>query len=418
MRTKNQTKLRHVFVLGIACTFLGSFAFASPSLSSINTLKGDAKKGKDIYHTCALCHTPEGWGTVDGYYPQISGQLPNVLIKQLIDIKLGNREVPTMIPFADEVFDLGHQNVADVVTYISTLPMTPKNSVGEGDDHKKGKKLYTQRCESCHGVNAEGDNEKSYPLLQGQHYEYIFRQILWIQEGLRKNGDEGMRQSIANFSDADIRAVSDYISRIKPDKSKVAETEEILLINAYEGDINKVKELLSKDVDVNAKGDNGETPLLAAVNSGKVDMTALLLSYGADIEARNFQESTPLIIAAQYGHAAITAMLIELGANLSVRDYNGYDPLMIAASRDHNLVVRQLIAFGADTTLQNNHGNTALMLAIYNEHADVVKILLEKGSKKQLSIANKEGLTPKSFAKKAHNSKISALINEFSKRSK
>ncbi|KAG1661872.1 Ankyrin [Nymphon striatum] len=384
MRTKNQTKLRHVFVLGIACTFLGSFAFASPSLSSINTLKGDAKKGKDIYHTCALCHTPEGWGTVDGYYPQISGQLPNVLIKQLIDIKLGNREVPTMIPFADEVFDLGHQNVADVVTYISTLPMTPKNSVGEGDDHKKGKKLYTQRCESCHGVNAEGDNEKSYPLLQGQHYEYIFRQIL-----------------------------ASYVHAF--DNS---EAEEILLINAYEGDINKVKELLSKDVDVNAKGDNGETPLLAAVNSGKVDMTALLLSYGADIEARNFQESTPLIIAAQYGHAAITAMLIELGANLSVRDYNGYDPLMIAASRDHNLVVRQLIAFGADTTLQNNHGNTALMLAIYNEHADVVKILLEKGSKKQLSIANKEGLTPKSFAKKAHNSKISALINEFSKRSK
>ncbi len=210
---------------GVLSHFLMAFAIATPSIiDSVSSQKGDAKNGKDAYHTCALCHTPEGWGTEDGYYPQLSGQHPNVLIKQLIDIKMENRAVPTMIPFSDEIFDKGHQNVADVVSYIATLPMTPKNSIGAGDNLQQGKKLYSKLCESCHGANAEGNNEKSYPLLQGQHYEYLFRQILWIKEGLRKNGDQEMQQSIAAFSDADIRAVSDYISRIKPDKGKVAKS--------------------------------------------------------------------------------------------------------------------------------------------------------------------------------------------------
>ncbi|WP_299872116.1 c-type cytochrome [uncultured Cocleimonas sp.] len=226
MKSNNHAKhwLVRIILTGFLSHFLMGFAIAAPNVTSVSALKGDPKKGKDAYHTCALCHTPEGWGTEEGNYPQLSGQHPNVLIKQLIDIKMGNREAPTMIPFSDDIFDQGHQSVADVVSYITTLPMTPKNSVGNGDNLKLGKELYTKQCQSCHGANAEGNNEKSFPLLQGQHYEYTFRQILWIKEGLRNNGDEKMRQSIAAFSDTEIRAVADYISRIKPDKNKVAES--------------------------------------------------------------------------------------------------------------------------------------------------------------------------------------------------
>ncbi|GAA0426499.1 c-type cytochrome [Cocleimonas flava] len=231
MKSNIHTKhlLVRIMLTGLISQFFISFAVAAPliakpSVASVGALKGDAKKGKDAFHTCALCHTPEGWGSEEGNYPQLSGQHPNVLIKQLIDIKSGNRAVPTMIPFSDEIFDKGHQHVADVVSYIATLPMIPKNSVGQGDDLDKGKKLYTSQCESCHGKHAEGNNEKGYPLLQGQHYEYLFRQTLWIKDGLRKNGDKKMEKRIAAFSDADIRAVSDYISRIKPDKNKLADS--------------------------------------------------------------------------------------------------------------------------------------------------------------------------------------------------
>ena len=226
MKTKNHAKYRlgRLILTGILSHFLMGFAIAAPSIASVSSLKGNVKNGKDAYHTCAICHTPQGWGTENGYYPQLSGQHPNVLIKQLIDIKMGNRAVPTMVPFSDEIFDKGHQNVADVVSYISSLPMTPNNSVGKGDNLILGEELYAKQCQSCHGEKAEGNNEKIYPLLQGQHYQYLLRQMQWIKQGIRINGDEKMRQAISTYTDTDMQAIADYISRIKPDKNKVAES--------------------------------------------------------------------------------------------------------------------------------------------------------------------------------------------------
>lgn len=227
MTNKNHLKKFTLGILLSCClnSFLINTVVAAPTLESINSLAGNLKNGKDNYHTCALCHTPEGWGTEDGSYPQLSGQHPNVLIKQLIDIKHRNREVPTMIPFADELFDKSLQDIADVVSYIATLPMTPKNAVGKGDNLEIGKQLYQQQCENCHGANAEGNNEKSLPLLQGQHYQYLLRQMQWIKSGERKNGDATMRSKIKAFTDSEMQAVADYVSRIKADKDKVAESD-------------------------------------------------------------------------------------------------------------------------------------------------------------------------------------------------
>lgn len=213
-----------VFMLGFLA--LNVSAENQLSLEKFNSLKGNAENGKDLYLTCALCHTPEGWGTKDGYYPQLSGQHSNVLIKQLIDIKLGNRDVPTMIPFSDAIFKQSPQQLADLIAYISKLPMSPINEKGNGTQLETGKKLYQQYCLSCHGTHAEGDNAKNYPLLQGQHYHYLLRQMQWIKNGQRKNGDAKMKLDISAFNDKQLQAVADYISRIKPDKNKVADSSE------------------------------------------------------------------------------------------------------------------------------------------------------------------------------------------------
>jgi cytochrome c553 len=54
-------------------------------------LKPNVANGLKIYRTCALCHTPEGWGLQSGLVPQIAGQHRKVIIKQLADIRAGNR---------------------------------------------------------------------------------------------------------------------------------------------------------------------------------------------------------------------------------------------------------------------------------------------------------------------------------------
>jgi cytochrome c553 len=188
------------------------------------SLAPDVENGKRVYLTCAVCHRPEGWGTADGTYPQIAGQLATVLIKQLADIRNRNRDAPIMYPFAVPRILGGAQEIADVAAYISQLPMTPRNGVGHGRDLALGEKLYKENCVECHGKHGEGDSRDHIPAVWGQHYHYLVRQFEWIRMGKRRNADPEMQKQIRHFSGRDVRAVMDYVSRLRPPKDKTAES--------------------------------------------------------------------------------------------------------------------------------------------------------------------------------------------------
>ncbi|MGB5308007.1 MAG: hypothetical protein WBN45_03815, partial [Arenicellales bacterium] len=94
--------------ISIAAMFLG-LAFSTASMAWLEKggerdvalgLTPDLENGVDVYEVCAACHLTEGWGTKEGTFPQLAGQLKGVLIKQLADIREGNRDNPTMYPFA------------------------------------------------------------------------------------------------------------------------------------------------------------------------------------------------------------------------------------------------------------------------------------------------------------------------------
>lgn len=187
-------------------------------------LVGDPEKGRDVYEVCSACHMPEGWGLPDGTFPQLAGQHHNVIIKQLADIRALNRDNPTMYPFALPSQIGGPQALADVVAYTAKLPMTPANGVGPGDDLEHGKQLYKDNCVRCHGENGEGDNEKFYPRIHGQHFNYIVRQFKEIKSGARRNANPDMVKQVREFSDKDLIAVCDYTSRIKPPAELLAKS--------------------------------------------------------------------------------------------------------------------------------------------------------------------------------------------------
>lgn len=186
--------------------------------------------GVAVFEVCAACHLPEGWGAVDGTFPQISGQHDMVIIKQLADIRALNRDNPTMYPFAlpkeieaaaPEVGG-GPYAIAAVARYMQNIPMNPANGVGAGDDLELGAKLYKDNCVKCHGANGEGKRDKYYPLIQGQHYKYLLRQFEWIRDGKRRNANPDMIKQIDGFSDKEMKAVVDYVSRLKPPADKLA----------------------------------------------------------------------------------------------------------------------------------------------------------------------------------------------------
>ena len=193
-------------------------------------LTPNLEHGEEIYQTCAFCHTESGWGMASGIgsyrgsgtYPQIAGQHQSVLIKQVLDIRKLNRDNPTMYPFALPESIGDEQAIADVTDYIAKLPMNPNNGKGDGDNLAHGEKLYKANCIQCHGEAGEGNQEKFYPKIQGQHYAYMLRQFEWIRDGKRRNANPDMVKQIAGFSDADMRAVIDYVSQIPVPKEDLA----------------------------------------------------------------------------------------------------------------------------------------------------------------------------------------------------
>lgn len=176
-------------------------------------LKGDATRGEEAFIICQGCHKPGATGSVSGAYPRLAGQHATVLIEQMADIRSGKRLNPKMLPFAEEHV-LNIQEIADIAAYLQALPIPPNVGTGPGDAVGRGNELYAKDCASCHGNRGEGNAEKFFPLVAGQHFKYLLREVHFIRNGSRGNANPDMVKVIKAYSDQDIEAVADYISRL------------------------------------------------------------------------------------------------------------------------------------------------------------------------------------------------------------
>ncbi|HEB91552.1 MAG TPA: c-type cytochrome [Deltaproteobacteria bacterium] len=182
------------------------------------TLEGDVENGEEAYEICSGCHLPSGAGRPDGTFPQLAGQHTTVIIKQIADIRAGRRDNPIMYPFAMSLSD--QQELADVAAYIQTLPIPTDNGKGPGGDLELGKKLFDRDCVKCHGEHGEGNAEKFYPVLAGQHYKYLLRQITAIAQKKRRNANPDMVKVVEKYTPEQLAAVVDYMSRLTwPERS-------------------------------------------------------------------------------------------------------------------------------------------------------------------------------------------------------
>jgi cytochrome c553 len=178
---------------------------------------GDVKRGKEAYEVCGACHLPSGAGRSDGTFPQLAGQHSTVLIKQIADIRAGLRDNPIMYPFAKTLTD--PQELADVAAYINSLCIPIDHGKYEGPDAAlqvaMGQQLYEKECKNCHGVNGQGDKVKFYPVIAGQHYKYLLRQMTQIRDGKRRNANPDMVKIIKKYDDNQLVAISAFQSSLE-----------------------------------------------------------------------------------------------------------------------------------------------------------------------------------------------------------
>lgn len=80
----------------------------------------------------------------------------------------------------------------------------------------------------CHGETGLGSEEKYYPRINGQHFNYMMRQFEWIRDGKRRNANPDMVKQIKEFSDDDMKHVINYVTWIPIPKDQVAPSKDWL----------------------------------------------------------------------------------------------------------------------------------------------------------------------------------------------
>lgn len=184
-----------------------------PEKTEALALKGDIARGEEAFVICQGCHRVGALGRADGSYPRLAGQHASVLIKQLVDVRSGRRSNPKMLPFADHQA-LSVREIADIAAFLQQLPVPADQGQGNGSDLVRGRQLYEKDCATCHGARGEGKAEEFYPRLSGQHYRYLLRETHLIRNGERRNANPEMANNIRAYSDEELAAVADYISRL------------------------------------------------------------------------------------------------------------------------------------------------------------------------------------------------------------
>ena len=186
--------------------------------------KPDLAKGQAIAsQACAACHGADGNSPTPAN-PKLAGQVAEYLEKQLHSFKAAQGKKPERdnAIMAGMVANLSPEDMRNVAAYYAS--QKPKGGVSRSRELVfVGQKLYRAgnaatglpACAGCHGPNGAGVPAQ-YPRLAGQYAEYTAVQLKTFHEGQRANDTNRMMRAIAaKMSDAEMRAVSDYIAGLR-----------------------------------------------------------------------------------------------------------------------------------------------------------------------------------------------------------
>ncbi|HCU53537.1 MAG TPA: cytochrome c4 [Gammaproteobacteria bacterium] len=176
---------------------------------------GNAAAGKAKSAVCAGCHGPDGNSAAPNF-PKIAGMDGAYIAKQLEDFKKGVRKDPMM---AGMVAGLSRADMDNLGAYFASQKRNPGKAGGSAENIKTAEKLYRggssamsiPACMGCHGPAGAGIPAR-YPAVSGQHAAYSQKQLNDFKSGARSNDGGVMGPIAARLSDADIKAVSEYMA--------------------------------------------------------------------------------------------------------------------------------------------------------------------------------------------------------------
>ncbi len=188
-------------------------------LANVSLAGGDAAAGKNKVASCGACHGNDGNSLIPAN-PKLAGQGEKYLLKQLNDIQRGDREIALMVGQLDK---LSEQDLADIAAFYAAQTQT--KSAAQEQLVELGREMYRNgnhergiaSCMGCHGPAGAGNAPAGYPMIAGQHADYIAVQLRHFSVGTRTNDGEGktMRGIAERMNENEIQAVASYVAGLR-----------------------------------------------------------------------------------------------------------------------------------------------------------------------------------------------------------
>ena len=177
---------------------------------------GDPIAGKEKSQLCQGCHGEYGISR-ETLIPKLAGQYAKYIAKELRNYQAGTRSHRIMNAMAATI---GDDDLADIAAYFASQ----NKMKGDGSaDNQLGKELFlhgdTSRmrlaCVNCHGIKGKGLDPmvSMFPVIGGQHKDYIRRQLINFRGGYRTNSPNAIMNRIASsLTDDEIESLAEYSS--------------------------------------------------------------------------------------------------------------------------------------------------------------------------------------------------------------
>jgi cytochrome c553 len=173
-------------------------------------------RGWEKSELCRACHGEKG-NSIEPLIPKLAGQYSKYISKQIHDFKTDERTHQIMSVVAMTVSE---NDVDDIAAYFASQPKM--NSSGQGNP--VGESIFLNGnstttlapCIYCHGKNGKGltPNSSTFPVIGGQHKEYIRKQLKDFRGKIRNNSPGRIMNTITkSLTDDEIEALADYISK-------------------------------------------------------------------------------------------------------------------------------------------------------------------------------------------------------------
>jgi cytochrome c553 len=171
-----------------------SLVVPDPALQRAGTAEA-VGRGATLALQCTMCHGARGLSQSDA--PNLAGQYPEVIYKQLRDYQAGQRASPVMQALSQP---LSERDMRDLAAYYAYLPRavlaegrpwapTVPALVRVGDPLRN-----IAPCATCHGGI---DQKPGSPWLEGMPEAYLLAQLQAFASGERRNDPLGQMRAVA-----------------------------------------------------------------------------------------------------------------------------------------------------------------------------------------------------------------------------